>query len=1281
MINTIKLKHAIIVLIFLSIASCDTVNTSDTDSNLNQKYPKAHTGSFPVQAHLSELCHNSLPVDISFYNLNDNGVTGYYFSENNVIADESSIQWLTTSQWTPNPQTDGDYSINTWIRNVYNKPLSAGQVDIVYDTTPPTITWSSVSNSSLSPQIIFQINDLRPGSISVTTGPYSSISCDPGANIHLSKDNFSSCIPFASDPVVGPTTNATTEVRIQSNELEQDIEYQLRATTDFSDCAGNSMPTASTSQFRSMNAPPSLNTQITSSNNYTGYAKPGDNITISFVSTDALQGSPNNPKLTLSQLTPLSQSQNFLNPSSDNKTWIVSIKLDNTSFTNNTPQNGTIIHFLIDNYTDLGGLSGPNVTETTDGSYVIYDNQLPGVLSGGKLITDNSNYDNLSKAGDNISMNILTNEPLRSLTGAILGDNATSSNVSDDNWTLKYTTTISNVDNLSASLEFTMEDLAGNTGDNLSANTIAFDNTSPYVVEFQFDNGTIIDNSTNDNISLLLDGFKIKFSETIHQSTVTTNGGSSGDMSVVCSDSVRLGADNNTSDGANKCRELGSATTTDNITFSTNLINIGATDCPTTLDNGSSCPARLNANTDYKLSAMSSITDLAGNRLNHGSDNLTLFSTIDAPTVVASFPDNTSRRSVYTAGVATFSVPMDPSSLVDGTNVNVSCQPAPADPALCGFYSYYDQLTDNLTIYPNGPWPDNTTVTFSVTGGNAAGSQFNLGTGITLTLNYTWSILTKDSLENGLVAHYTLDNNVLDHSSLDGVSNDGRFSNQTNEQPSYVQGYLNSSQALKFDGVDDFFPVTDVSTLQSSDFTISLWIYSDDLDPGTILSKSNGNNGYRLELDSNSRMVLWAFTSQVVTITGNSCTLQKNYWHHLVWTWSSGTQVFFIDGNPCETDTVNGNITHDPNALLLFAATLDSGGLPTVNLLDAILDDIKIYNRVLDSASVFDLFFEENRNLEGYYSLKNDALDYSGQSRDGTIAGGSPTVSGGRDNSSNNAYLFNGNDEITVPYSSSFNDNELTFLFWNNPSSGGAYASPVTSRGTTSNNNGWNIYLTSSNNWEFWVADGSSWNTLSMASFTQNRWSYIAGRRNISNRTGLFRNGTLMQVGSVSTPTQNTSDVLRIGFGFQTPSGPKNYYFKGVLDDIRIYSRALQDKEIESLYNVVDTRPPVPGMNGVITVNNPGTPTPTLNWSNAIDDYASSNALEYLVVRNSTTNKINNSETALRNGVIQSCTPNWTANISSCTVDNQSLNTNYYYTILARDNQGNVSSYNPVLVP
>ena len=68
-----------------------------------------------------------------------------------------------------------------------------------------------------------------------------------------------------------------------------------------------------------------------------------------------------------------------------------------------------------------------------------------------------------------------------------------------------------------------------------------------------------------------------------------------------------------------------------------------------------------------------------------------------------------------------------------------------------------------------------------------------------------------------------------------------------------------------------------------------------------------------------------------------------------------------------------------------------------------------------------------------------------------------------------------------------------------------------------------------------------------------------------------------MQIGSVSSPTQNTSDVLRIGFGFQTPSGPKNYYFKGVLDDIRIYSRALQDKEIESLYNVVNADPPYQG--------------------------------------------------------------------------------------------------------
>ena len=1146
MINTIKLKHAIIVLIFLSIASCDTVNTSDTDSNLNQKYPKAHTGSFPVQAHLSELCHNSLPVDISFYNLNDNGVTGYYFSENNVIADESSIQWLTTSQWTPNPQTDGDYSINTWIRNVYNKPLSAGQVDIVYDTTPPTITWSSVSNSSLSPQIIFQINDLRPGSISVTTGPYSSISCDPGANIHLSKDNFSSCIPFASDPVVGPTVTGTTEVRIQSNELEQDIEYQLRATTDFSDCAGNSMPTASTSQFRSMNAPPSLNTQITSSNNYTGYAKPGDNITISFVSTDALQGSPNNPKLTLSQLTPLSQSQNFLNPSSDNKTWIVSIKLDNTSFTNNTPQNGTIIHFLIDNYTDLGGLSGPNVTETTDGSYVIYDNQLPGVLSGGKLITDNSNYDNLSKAGDNISMNILTNEPLRSLTGAILGDNATSSNVSDDNWTLKYTTSISNVDNLSASLEFTMEDLAGNTGDNLSANTIAFDNTSPYVVEFQFDNGTIIDNSTNDNISLLLDGFKIKFSETIHQSTVTTNGGSSGDMSVVCSDSVRLGADNNTSDGANKCRELGSATTTDNITFSTNLINIGATDCPTTLDNGSSCPARLNANTDYKLSAMSSITDLAGNRLNHGSDNLTLFSTIDAPTVVASFPDNTSRRSVYTAGVATFSVPMDPSSLVDGTNVNVSCQPAPADPALCGFYSYYDQLTDNLTIYPNGPWPDNTTVTFSVTGGNAAGSQFNLGTGITLPLNYNWSIKTRDNLSLGLIAHYTLDNNILDHSNLDGVFNDGNDSPITSEVPVYREGFLEDDNGLYFDG-GDVFGIQNNTTFQAQEFSVSFWMNISSLTTSTIISHNSGvdDNGYKIILDSGNKIELWVYTNQANSFTTSNCNFLTNQWQHWTFIWSSGYQAIYADGMLCDQWNVTGTVTYNNVPFMMIGAEPNNTISPE-QFFTGNLDEIKFYNRVLDNASIFDLYFEPTRNLYSYHPLSYGSLnDLSGNNRNGMPGPSASLISnGGRDNRTDHGLFFSGgtNDYVQLPAGYDDFTNGISIMAWSFPTAD-----------TLSSNRTWarivdigngpaaeNIILAKWANtdglaYHNYQSNASTRDELEQANyFVTGRWNFeamthVGGTAGALSTAKLFRNDLLSLEGQVRVNSINNSSQNFIG--------------------------------------------------------------------------------------------------------------------------------------------------------
>ena len=123
-------------------------------------------------------------------------------------------------------------------------------------------------------------------------------------------------------------------------------------------------------------------------------------------------------------------------------------------------------------------------------------------------------------------MNILTNEPLRSLTGAILGDNATSSNVTDDNWTLKYTTTISNVDNLSALSNSLWKTLLGIP--EITFQPTQSLSTIPHHTSW---NSSLITEPSSTTapmtIFLLLDGFKIKFSETIHQSTVTTNEGSS----------------------------------------------------------------------------------------------------------------------------------------------------------------------------------------------------------------------------------------------------------------------------------------------------------------------------------------------------------------------------------------------------------------------------------------------------------------------------------------------------------------------------------------------------------------------------------------------------------------------------------------------------------------------------------------------------------------------------------------------------------------------------------
>jgi hypothetical protein len=186
-------------------------------------------------------------------------------------------------------------------------------------------------------------------------------------------------------------------------------------------------------------------------------------------------------------------------------------------------------------------------------------------------------------------------------------------------------------------------------------------------------------------------------------------------------------------------------------------------------------------------------------------------------------------------------------------------------------------------------------------------------------------------------------------------------------------------------------------------------------------------------------------------------------------------------------------------------------------------------------------------------------------------------------------------------------------------------------------------------------------------------WQMLTAR-GYGSTTSLLRNGLLQTTNTARNTNLRFTDNLTIGgFEDRTNTGDISnwsyYQYHGRIDDVRTYSRSLTNDEITALYTVVDSHAPVPG----------GTPTLSggnLTWARATDDHTAQAALQYKVVYYDTSNLIANAETALRNGTVVSGY-DWTANLTSCSV----TGTNRYFTVLVRDNAGNISAYQTILKP
>lgn len=407
--------------------------------------------------------------------------------------------------------------------------------------------------------------------------------------------------------------------------------------------------------------------------------------------------------------------------------------------------------------------------------------------------------------------------------------------------------------------------------------------------------------------------------------------------------------------------------------------------------------------------------------------------------------------------------------------------------------------------------------------------------------------------------------------------------------PTWTDGKM--GKALSFDGVNDYVDMGNPTNLQfTGNITLSAWINPTSLsDYKFYLSKySIADLGYDLGIMENGRVVI-AFRDGTHTNGFSSVGLiQAGVWQHVVIVqnvsncnvniYKNGTLDSTLTNQPCYSNASSNFLVGSRSGIYFFGS----------------IDEVRVYNRALLATEIADLYSEsshatinDSRNsiltngLVGQWSFNGPdvsgttAYDRSGQGNNGTLTNG-PSVIPGK---IGQALSFNGLSPIGSivtlgdPLSLRLTGG-MTLSAWVNPTrlagTGAETQQAIISKSQVGTGRAYMFTTKSDGTFTFSVA--SDVNTLVTRSTNSlvwniNNWYFVTGVYNASAQTmdvyvnGVLNNGTL--TGTVpASQFSNNGVVVDIGGRSVYPDSN----FKGSIDEVRIYNRALSATEINDLY-------------------------------------------------------------------------------------------------------------------
>jgi len=448
-----------------------------------------------------------------------------------------------------------------------------------------------------------------------------------------------------------------------------------------------------------------------------------------------------------------------------------------------------------------------------------------------------------------------------------------------------------------------------------------------------------------------------------------------------------------------------------------------------------------------------------------------------------------------------------------------------------------------------------------------------------------------NKLRQGLVGMWTFDGNDMGTTSAidrSGSGNTGWLINGAKKSIGKI------GQALNFDGSDDYVNAGSATVLDNiSIVTYAAWIYPisyGENGRGNIINKTQLGNGpifYVCQTTtncggsiSNSFVYYQTFANGQTTWAAPSNSIPLNRWSHVAVTYTvnvANNPQLYLDGVPVVTtktlSSTGANTDDSGNSLTI-------GNRANVDLtFNGLIDEVRVYNRALTPAEIRQLYkagssFHPNvtnkstirDGLVGHWSFDGadmgttSARDASGNANTGWLINGTKKAIG----KIGQALNFDGVDDYVdastanVPLPATMS---LFFYIDKNPTSDQALFSH-----NSGSNNGYRMGLNSTDATTFTLGGVVDYPFTNLVTSGAGWYFFaITVTGNSGTATGYFTKvgGALVtQSNAIGNPS-GTPNRFTIG-----RRGDNVTFFPGLIDEVRVYNRALSPDEVKRLYNM-----------------------------------------------------------------------------------------------------------------